>query len=190
MTVVVAARFESFPTADSAAHALFAEGFREDAVNIFYVNADGVRTKRVISDDDAAENPNGFSARYGPQASVAGLGMMGAMLGAGVVLTFEGGGLLMLACAAVGAFLGSWVGILGFARNHAASTAAARRAHGVLLTAQVDPDEEDMVAGLLRDAGGLDVERARGRWRHGRWTENDNAPRKTSSTASTHFAAH
>ena len=46
MGKVLAARFEDFPTADSAAHALFAVGISTEAVNVFFAADPGTRGAR------------------------------------------------------------------------------------------------------------------------------------------------
>ena len=50
---------------------------------------------------------------------------------------------------------------------------------GVLLAVHTSPDQEAAVARALRDAGGMDVERAQGHWSQGSWIDFDpvTAPR-------------
>src|SRR5690606_5785217 len=55
----------------------------------------------------------------------------------------------------------------------------------VLLTVQVEPDEEEAVMALLRDAGGFQVDREHGRWRGGRWTDREPLRRAPSSRRTT-----
>jgi len=61
MSSMIVARFDSVPSAKSAAHALFAEGFREDAVSLFRGDR---RAGRVQPWDDDSDTQAGH-ARYG-----------------------------------------------------------------------------------------------------------------------------
>lgn len=44
---------------------------------------------------------------------------------------------------------------------------------GVLLAVHASPEQETIVARALRDAGGMDVERAQGHWSQGSWVDFD-----------------
>jgi hypothetical protein len=175
MGVVVMARFESFATAKSAAHALFAEGFREDAVNIFCVGKHGL--PRPGGGRQESENGKGFrvsGTRSGVLTTLALLGMFGAVAGAGIALALNGSDLALSGAAALGAFLGSLIGaswITGSGRF--ALDSAEKRVPDTLMTVQVVNDAERFVIELLHDAGGSDVDRVQGSWSHGLWIEAD-----------------
>ena len=47
------------------------------------------------------------------------------------------------------------------------------RDSGVLVAVHVSPDNQLEAARVLREAGSLEVERAHGRWQHGRWADFD-----------------
>lgn len=184
MSLVVAARFESFATADSAAHVLFADGFREEDVNIFYVNkpAEHDRAVQAPRTLDDAVDPDSLAPRYHALASVALLGTLGALLGAGGALAWHASALVILGAAAAGAFAGSFFGAVWVTgRGRRLARHGEYRTPNVLVTVQVDADEEEAVSQLLHEAGGLDVERARGRWSHGRWIEA--RPQRPSATS-------
>jgi hypothetical protein len=190
MGVIVTARFESFATAKSAAHALFAEGFREDAVNIFYVGKRGL----APADWSGSGNQVAFRARgsrYGVLTTLALLGMFGAVAGAGAALALRGSDLALSGAAALGAFLGSLVGALWVTgRGRSALESSDGRHPNMFLTVAVDNDEEDSVGDLLRDAGGSDVDRAKGHWSHGSWIESDPRAQPRSGTVRPRIAIH
>ena len=174
MSLIVAARFETFDAAEAAAGRLFARGWAEDAVNIFFVNQPGAHAQFPVGGDRAAD-PDAEGAQKGAWTGAAGLGALGAALGAGVLFAFGYTGWIMVAAAAVGAYLGSLAGALfvagkskrGFTGHGPRPQAPPVRPSGVLLAVHVQADRQLEVADLLRDAGGKDVERADGRWRDG-----------------------
>jgi S-formylglutathione hydrolase FrmB len=43
----------------------------------------------------------------------------------------------------------------------------------VLVAVHVSPESQDQAAAALREAGGIDIERASGRWKQGRWSDFD-----------------
>jgi len=168
MAAVIAARFDSFATANSAAHALFAYGIPPDAVSVFFAPD----AKGSAAADDLDLDPRKFTVRFQAQANVAGLATLGAILGAALVMTFGGPALAMAGAAAAGAFGGSWVGALWLA-SRARALRAVRESRYALLTAQVSLAQEQGVIELLLDAGSEAVERAQGRWQHGQWVDGD-----------------
>jgi hypothetical protein len=175
MSVVVTARFESFATAKSAAHALFAEGFREDAVNIFYVGKRGLAQMAWAGTGPPSDVGVHLSgSRSSVLTTLALLGMFGAVAGAGAVLAFRGSDLALSGAAALGAFLASLIGALWITgRGRLVLESGERRSPDMLMTVQIHNDGEDLVIELLRDAGGSDVDRVKGRWSHGSWIESD-----------------
>ena len=44
---------------------------------------------------------------------------------------------------------------------------------GVLVAVHVSPETQVQAAATLREAGGMDIERASGRWKQGRWSDFD-----------------
>ena len=44
---------------------------------------------------------------------------------------------------------------------------------GVLVAVHVSPETQEQAASLLRESGGMDIERASGRWKQGRWSDFD-----------------
>jgi len=168
MSVVIAARFDTFAAANSAAHALFAMGVPAQAVSVFFVSDPKPTVTTATLDDD----PRSLTARFYARAHVAGLAMLGALLGAGLVLGLGGAALVMAMLAALGAFLGSWVGATWLATRTRAQAEIRQHRHA-LLTADVPRDQEGDVIQVLLDAGSDDVARARGQWVHGQWVEGE-----------------
>lgn len=179
MTAVIAARFESFAAADSAAHALFAAGVAPEGVNVF-----SPRVNRSASLLDLETDPEVWE-RFEAPAAVAGLATTIAILCAAIVLAFQGAALTMLVAGALGAFLGAWIGARWLAVRHRMRIRGAGDA-SALLTAHVDKSQFDSMRALLCDAGALRVELSRGQWAHGQWygdlQQADLAPTACSSS--------
>lgn len=187
MTTIVVARFDSVPSARSAAHALLADGYREDAISILYEDPPkGSRQRRTGGPDLSSP-----AARYGAVASAAALATLGAILGALAMLTLQDPGSMALVMgAALGAYLGALAGtvwvLTGLRRALTAEDedeALAERV--VLLAVQSEPGAEVGAVTLLRDAGGQHIQRERGRWRAGRWAEREPGRRMVTSKPAT-----
>ncbi|WP_144630932.1 hypothetical protein [Bordetella genomosp. 13] len=176
MSLIVAARFDTFPAAEDAARKLFASGFSEDAVNIFYVNPPGWHDRHPAGGDRTAD-PDSRGASKGAVLGAGLLATLGAAIGAGIVFALGHSGFGLIVGAALGAYIGSLMG---------AMRVAGRRSHkepdrpdvqirhaGVLTAVHVSPDQENQAARILRESGGMDVERANGRWREGKWVDFD-----------------
>ncbi|ANN79020.1 hypothetical protein [Bordetella flabilis] len=182
MALIVAARFTTFEQAQAAARALFAQGFAEDDVHIFYVNTAGAHAQYPIGGDRKAD-PDAGGAHYGAMLGGAGLGLIGAVAGGLIGGALELPSLGVLAVAGVGAYIGSLIGALWVTGRRQPGVNRSRtaehpehpevRSAGVLLALHTDPTRQDQACKLLRDAGGEDVERAQGRWQEGRWVDFD-----------------
>ena len=55
MTLIVAARFNTFDAANAAAQRLMEAGVHEDALNVFYVNPPGAHDAFPVGGDQAAD---------------------------------------------------------------------------------------------------------------------------------------
>ncbi|OZI22785.1 hypothetical protein CAL18_08245 [Bordetella genomosp. 7] len=172
MSSIIVARFDSVPSAKSAAHALFTDGFREDAVSLF---RGGRRTGQVQSWADDPEAQAG-QVRYSLAWRAAALAAVGALLATVAAIFLSSGDIAVVVGGALGACAGAAVGAwwagrsLMMQRDQRLRTVPAAD-QAVLLAVQVEPDEEEAVMALLRDAGGFQVDREHGRWRGGRWTD-------------------
>jgi S-formylglutathione hydrolase FrmB len=177
MSLIVAARFTTFPTAEAAAERLFRAGFVEEDVSLFFVNPSGQHARFPIGGDHNKD----AAATVAPKG--AGLGVTigavaGAVVGVGIFTAFSAPVLVSAIAAGVGAYIGSLVGAMYKTRGGGKGAHHVRAHHeerdsGVLLAVHVTPDTQQMAAGLLRAAGGASIERATGRWQQGRWADFD-----------------
>jgi len=189
MSLIVAARFESWDRAADAAQLLHREGFHDDALHTFYVNSAGAHDRHPVG-GDRTNDPDASGAQFGAIAGAAVIGMAGAAIGALIAFSTGQSGIVGIIAAAVGAYLGSLIGAMQIAGRGRKRNVAAKRGNavpaqdpsmehaplrqaGVLLAVQCDPATEATVARILRDSGGMDVERAQGRWAQGAWTDFD-----------------
>lgn len=169
MTRIVLARFDSVASARSAAHALIADGIREDAVSLLREDDARVDKPRSRVQGPDFSTPSDW---YGAIASAAALAMMGALLGAlAIQLVPDPGRAATLAGAAIGAYAGAVVGTIWVlrgvrrARRRAAEWAEDADSRGVVLVVHIHPDDENNVVTLLRDAGGRHIQREQNRYR-------------------------
>ncbi|WP_459615378.1 hypothetical protein [Bordetella sp. 2513F-2] len=182
MSLIVAARFDSFPDAEEAARRLFAQGYAEEAVNIFYVNPPGWHDRYPVGGDRSAD-PDSRGASKGAFLGAGILAALGALVGAGLLFALGQGGIFMVIAAGLGAYIGSLAGALRMAGRRSDAAPANPdvqvRHAGVLAAVRVTPDQEAQAADILRAAGGKDIEHAQGRWRDGKWVDFDpvEAPR-------------
>lgn len=177
MSLIVAARFTTFPAAEDAAQKLFNAGFVEEDVTLFFVNPRGQHARYPIGGDTGTD----AGAKNAPKG--AGLGVTigavaGAVVGVGIFAAFSAPIIVSLIAAGVGAYVGSLVGAMSRTREggkdgHAAGFHEETRDSGVLVAVHVSPDNQMDAAHLLRDAGGVSIERASGRWQQGRWADFD-----------------
>lgn len=177
MSLIVAGRFTTFPAAEAAAQRLFANGFVEEDVTLFFVNPRGQHARFPIGGDQnvdagATETPKGASKGVTLGAIV------GAVVGVGLFAAFAAPVLVSIIAAGVGAYIGSLIGAMTHTRKsdaagHYAFSHHEERDSGVLLAVHVSPDSQMEAARVLREAGGVSIERATGRWQQGRWSDFD-----------------
>ncbi|OZI35260.1 hypothetical protein CEG14_09140 [Bordetella genomosp. 1] len=182
MSLIVAARFQTFEQATLAAGKLFSAGFREEDVHTFYVNTPGGHARFPLGGDRKAD-PDAEGAQYGAIAGAAIFGLVLAVAGGLIGARISGSIVAVVAAAGVGAYLGALGGAMWLAgrrkRRGAPGAPLDEAGHpevrpaGVLLALHITPDREAEAVRILRGAGGQDVERAHGRWRDGRWVDFD-----------------
>ncbi len=181
MSLIVAARFDTFDAAQGAAAALIKEGVAPDALHTFFVNPAGAHDRYALGGDRAAD-PDSQGGQFGAVGGAAAVGIVGALIGAVVAFSFSTSFLIVVAGAGAGAYIGSLAGamyVLGKARPRRNLQEAVNakinegRASGVLLAVHTSPEHEKHMARILRDAGGREVERAQGRWDEGGWQDFD-----------------
>ncbi|MFM0717257.1 hypothetical protein PQQ73_13045 [Paraburkholderia strydomiana] len=181
MSLIVAARFTTFPTAENAAQKLFNAGFVEEDVTLFFVNPRGQHARYPIGGDTGTD-PGAKEAPKGAGMGVTIGAVLGAVVGVAIFAAFSAPIIVSLIAAGVGAYVGSLVGAMARTRetgklgHHLAFHEEARDS-GVLVAVHVSPDNQFDAARVLREAGGMAIERASGRWQQGRWADFD--PLKT-----------
>ncbi|HVE11615.1 MAG TPA: hypothetical protein VNE00_30455 [Paraburkholderia sp.] len=177
MSLIVAARFTTFPAAESAAERLFANGFVEEDVSLFFVNPRGQHARYPIGGDqnkDAAATDAPKGAGMGVTLGA----VAGAAVGVAIFAAFSAPLLVSAIAAGVGAYVGSLIGAMYRTRGggkapHVERVHHETRESGVLLAVHVTPDTQQHAAQILHDAGGAAIERASGRWQQGRWSDFD-----------------
>ena len=176
MSLIVAGRFTTFPAAEEAASRLFANGFVEEDVTLFFVNPRGQHARYPIGGDEGADPQAGKASIGAGKGGVIGA-VIGAVVGVGLFTVMSAPMLVLAIAAGVGAYVGSLIGAMSHTRGggrvqrdfvHRES-----RDSGVLLAVHVTPDTQPTAARILREAGSLEIERATGRWQQGRWADFD-----------------
>ncbi|CAM2177393.1 Glycine zipper domain-containing protein [Paraburkholderia sacchari] len=170
MSLIVAGRFTTFPAAEAVAEKLFARGFIEEDVNLFFVNPRGMHDvhRRSHSAHADALSPNRKrNMTLGAVAgAVVGIALVGALLMASLPST--------VIAAIVGAWLGARIGAGWQHRaEHEELVHREARQSGVLLAVHVSAENQATAAEVLREAGADDLERASGQWNGGHWADFD-----------------
>jgi hypothetical protein len=177
MSLIVAARFTTFPAAEAAAQRLFSSGFVEEDVTLFFVNPTGQHARYPIGGDTGTD----AGASQAPKGAGKGVtigAVAGAAVGVGIFTLFSAPLLVSIIAAGVGAYVGSLVGAMSHMREggrlgrHATQDGETRDS-GVLVAVHVSPGSQYDAGRILRDAGGAAIERATGRWQQGRWADFD-----------------
>lgn len=181
MSLIIAARFETFDAAQIAAAALMDAGVPAESLHTFFVNPAGAHDRYPMGGDMAAD-PNAKGAPFGAVTGAAAVGVVGAIVGAVIGFTVADSMLPIIGGAGVGAYIGSLAGAMAAlgkdrprrsAREAAEVKAKEGRQSGVMLAVHTSPERESEVATILRKSGGAEVERARGRWQNGKWEDFD-----------------
>ncbi|MFY0479782.1 hypothetical protein [Achromobacter marplatensis] len=181
MSLIVAARFQTFDQAAVAAQKLFTEGFTEEDVHTFYINTAGGHARFPLGGDRVAD-PDAKGGHLGAVAGASALGLLFALLGGFIAARMAAPILIVIAAAGVGAYLGALAGalwIVGRDKRRAKATPGEPEEHptvraaGVMLALHVPADKEALARQVLRETGGRDIERAQGRWQNGKWQDFD-----------------
>jgi hypothetical protein len=125
------------------------------------------------ADKDAASTDAPKGASLGATIGA----VIGAFAGVAIFTVFAAPLLVSAIAAGVGAYVGSLIGAMyrtrGGKRLREEHMHHETRDSGVLLAAHVTQESQPLAAQTLREAGGADIERATGRWQHGRWADFD-----------------
>jgi hypothetical protein len=179
MSLIVAGRFTTFADAEAAANRLFAAGFVQEDVTLFFVNPRGQHARFAIGGDRYVDPQAARTTKGASKGGVIGA-VIGAAIGVALFSAFSSPFLVLVVAAGVGAYVGSLAGAMSHTRGggKVPDTQVAHEAHeardsGVLVAVHVSPENQQTAARVLSEAGSLEVERAHGRWQHGRWADFD-----------------
>jgi len=175
MSLIIAGRFQTFPAAETAAQRLFANGFIEEDVTLFFVNPSGQHARFPIGGDVGTDKGAGAAPKGAGKGATIGA-VIGAVIGAAIFAIFKAPLLVSVVAAGLGAYIGSLAGAMSHTKKKPGSPAQDEeptRHAGVLVAVHVSPETYDRAAKILTEAGGLDIERASGRWQQGRWSDFD-----------------
>jgi hypothetical protein len=175
MSLIVAGRFTTFPAAEAVAEKLFARGFVEEDVNLFFVNPRGqhahARHAMGIAAPHESVHTSPHVTRNITAGAVAG-SVAGVVIFAGMSASFP----VVVIAAGVGAWLGAWVGTIASrqqAAEHHERVLRETRNSGVLLAVHVTAESQAVAADVLRESHADDIERASGQWQGGHWADFD-----------------
>lgn len=176
MSLIVAARFDTFDEAERVAHQLHADGFAPDHTSIFFVNMPGAHGELPIGGDRVSD-PAARKTSYGAWGGAAALGLVGFLVG-WVIRGATGAGLwIYLLTIFLGGYIGALLGALISTRwkrpVRQPGAATGRRYAGVMLAVRAEGENATRVAQVLARNGGRDVEEAEGTWRDGQWVDFD-----------------
>lgn len=181
MSLIIAARFDTFDHAQGAADALMKDGVHADDMHTFFVNPPGAHARLSIGGDRVSD-PGSIGAPYGAFGGAAILAVIGAVIGALIGFSLNNAMLPVVGGAGVGAYIGALIGgVSRLGRKEPGQTKhtpdvgqeKAGRPAGVLLAIRADVGRQQRIAELLRQNGGIEVERAQGRWENGQWRDFD-----------------
>ena len=176
MSLIVAGRFTTFAEAESAAARLFDAGIVQEDVTLFFVNPPGQHALFPVGGDEYADPQAARSSVGAGKGGVIGAALGGAV-GVALFAAISAPFVVLIVAAGVGAYIGSLIGAMTHTRGggKVPERAVLHHGHGsgVLVAVHVSPDNQDTVARVLREAGSLEIERAHGRWQHGRWADFD-----------------
>ncbi|QGZ64931.1 hypothetical protein [Paraburkholderia acidisoli] len=187
MSLIVASRFTTLHDAEVAVEKLQANGFVHEDVASFYVNPGGQHARFPVGGDEFAD-PGARKSSLGAATGAAAGAVVGLIVG--VLLSYVlFRSLLVLAVAAgVGAYVGTLGGALWQTRGggktaerevdhsdlgHEPDGTPKARESGVLVAVHVSPGTQQTAAQVLGAAGGMEIERADGRWQQGHWADFD-----------------
>ncbi|WP_250512541.1 glycine zipper domain-containing protein [Caballeronia sp. INDeC2] len=175
MSLIIAGRFQTFPAAEAAAQKLFAQGFVEEDVTLFFVNPSGQHARFPVGGDVSTDAGASASPKGAGKGVTIGA-VVGAVAGAAIFAIFHAPLIVSAIAAGVGAYVGSLVGAMSHTKkkpHNAAHVEEPTRHAGVLVAVHVSPETQERATTTLREAGGMDIERASGRWKQGKWSDFD-----------------
>ncbi|TDG09178.1 hypothetical protein E1N52_08635 [Paraburkholderia guartelaensis] len=180
MSLIVAGRFTTFPAAEAAAEKLYAGGFLEEDVNLFFVNPRGQHARHGAHETPMGAPPTVIAAHPHHTRNITAGAVAGAVVGVVIFSAFSAALPSVVIAAGVGAWIGARIGASVGVKAAAQQMAAHHervhretRSDGVLLSVHVCYENQDLAAQLLRDGGAADIECASGQWHDGHWADFD-----------------
>ncbi|XQU70719.1 hypothetical protein OJJOAM_003508 [Cupriavidus sp. H18C1] len=116
MSLIIAGRFDTFAQAEAAAGQLFARGFAEDDVTLFFVNPPGQHGRFPLGGDVAVDAGTRKAGAGAGRGIVFGA-IAGAVIGAVALALMQASVLVLALATGLGAYLGSLVGALSMTRD-------------------------------------------------------------------------
>src|SRR6202051_1423252 len=166
---VIGSLITTLPNAEAAAQRLFARGFLEEDVTLFYVAPSG---QHGLTGGDHYADASAQEVSKGAGKGVTIGAVLGAIVGAALFVLLKAPWLAAVLAAGAGAYVGSLTGAMAHARsgkraaasstsigNHGSANAVDARHSGVVVAVHVAPELQAQAAAILRDAGGKEVER-------------------------------
>ncbi len=171
MSNIVAAEFEGFEAARAARRALRDEGFAPSRTSMFYLNAGGQHARFPVGGDQYAD-PEAQGAGKGALAGAALGGVAGLALG--IATTAVVGPIAVVGGLAVGAYVGSLAGTVGWLGQGRKRSQPLNRPAGVVVAAFAPtPEEREHAASVLQRHRPRAIEQADGTWQDGTWKDFD-----------------
>lgn len=178
MSLIIAGRFDTFPTAEHASQQLQAAGITEEDLSIFFVSPQGQHSRTPIGGDSMTDRGAKSAPKGAGKGVVIGI-IFGALVGIGIFGAFKAPLIVTAIGAAIGAYVGSLVGAMSHtrvSRPHSATSldnVENARQSGVLLAVHAALETQDSVTSILRRCGAMEVERTSGLWQRGSWADFD-----------------
>jgi hypothetical protein len=148
----------------------------QEDVTLFFVNPRGQHARFPIGGDRYVDPQAARTSKGAGKGGAIGA-VIGAVIGVALFSAFSSPFLVLIVAAGVGAYVGSLAGAMSHARGGGkvpdSEVPHESRDSGVLVAVHVSPENQQEAARVLREAGSLEVERAHGRWQHGRWADFD-----------------
>lgn len=187
MSLIVASRFTTLHDAEMAVGKLYASGFVNEDVASFYVNPSGQHARFPVGGDEFVD-PGARKSSRGAATGAAAGAVIGLVLGVMLSYVLFRSMLVLAVAAGVGAYVGTLGGALWQTRGggkahervidrsdigHEPDGTPKARESGVLVAVHVSPGTQMAAAQVLGAAGGMEIERADGRWQQGHWADFD-----------------
>jgi hypothetical protein len=174
MSKIIAGRFDATVDADAAVEALRREGFAREEIDSFYVAPGGQHDMSTLGGDSHSS----AGSRFAGVGAIAGA-VLGGLLGMLVawLVARDYGAVVILFGAALGAYVGSFLGAMRKVRGGRPSEASIEHPvepkAGRMIAVNADRPGMDVRAlKVLRELGARDLGRADGTWRNG-WKDFD-----------------